>query len=756
MKTDPTIFPQFEDSERRFIQQVNDGVINYRVKGSKKAEVLKSFADGREQAVKTFQKRKVQQRIPMKMYSFDRYKEVFKATSIPSTLKQVKGHVWADGIKRDTVWVRKLHEDEAECDYIDEAGVSYEQKVEDGVGAISEQQVQNAFNLHADTFVAATNTGYEALPGTDPPQAEDPKNEELAEDMDNYEDDEEYECGGVSSALSRLLGVADVKSSSRRAQTVSNPKARVSSPAPRHNPSASPPSQRSAASSPRAVSVAAVHPRSLTGSAGKDSKEEKEGYTPSDIASDQTNTEALSNKEFKDLLDKKDAVINDIKSLDVFQEMCESPTAKALFQERVGTLVETSMKIYKDAVAMHIKLGKRTKESVPQSVLSSLLALRTTTNTTQQWLALLKSPQPDHGKLLELNSVMAKLVEPMPLAFSIQLQKTSCMDSMRGGHHEAMAAKMSIDPPGAIRRLCQTTVAAHQVNTNLINDGMEWYLNSMSKGPRSKGKNKELLQHLLLFFKAISDESMRIVDADALDGINHFIAGFDPDSDQSKEKIEASQKYVLELNSEVDYQGMLFGLVNHPHFSVVKGLALDALELKQAGDTSTQAIDMTVAMFNSFGNDKDVKQFRAHAEAVLTQLQSALSKETPNEKAVADFGPMTFLAKKTLERCIAGIEQGAIEFLERCAINASDQNFEAAANDVWPRECDVHVGCAKAMNLGTYFHSDELGCSIGNVVDHVLQKFTVSYASFEVPDLHSTHHSICPCDTLGAIGKLSD
>ena len=166
MKSDPTIFPQFEDSEKRFVRAVNEGVINFRLKGAKKAEVMKSFADGREQVVKTYQKRRLEQRIPMKMYSFDRYKELFKVSSVPPHLKQVKGHVWADGVKRDTVWVRKLHEHEAECGYIDEAGVTYEQTVEDGVGAINQHQVQNAYSLHANAFVAATNTGYEALPAT--------------------------------------------------------------------------------------------------------------------------------------------------------------------------------------------------------------------------------------------------------------------------------------------------------------------------------------------------------------------------------------------------------------------------------------------------------------------------------------------------------------------------------------------------------------------------------------------------------------
>lgn len=74
MKSDPTIFPQFEDSEKLFVQAVNEGVMNFRLKGAKKAEVMKSFADGREQVVKTYQKRRVEQRIPMKMYSSDRYK----------------------------------------------------------------------------------------------------------------------------------------------------------------------------------------------------------------------------------------------------------------------------------------------------------------------------------------------------------------------------------------------------------------------------------------------------------------------------------------------------------------------------------------------------------------------------------------------------------------------------------------------------------------------------------------------------------
>lgn len=96
---------------------------------------------------------------------------------------------------------------------------------------------------------------------------------------------------------------------------------------------------------------------------------------------------------------------------------------------------------------------------------------------------------------------------------------------------------------------------------------------------------------------------------------------------------------------------------------------------------------------------------------------------------------MTFLAKKTLEQCIAGLEQATIEFIEHCTVNATDQNFEAAANDPWPCECDLRVGCAKAMSLATYFHSDELGRLVAKVVDDVLRKNSVSDVSFEVPDL---------------------
>lgn len=444
--------------------------------------------------------------------------------------------MWADGVKRDTVWVRKLHEDEAECDYIDEAGVTYEQTVEDGVGAINQHQVPNAYSLHANAFVAATNTGYEALP-SDNPQAEDPKNDEAAEDSADHDDVEDADdCGEVSSALSRLLGVQDVKSASRRSSTTATPKGRNSSSAPRSLPSSSPPASRPAASAPstpRGIANPKVWPAgTLTGPA-KEVEEEREGYAPP-VFSDHTSSEALENKEFKNILDQKDAVISDIKRLEVFQEMCESLAAKALYMEKVGSLADTAMKVYKEAVATHIKLSKRTKESVPPIVLSSLYNLRTTTSTAQQWLTLLKSAQPDHGKLLELNSVMAKLVDPMPLAFSIQLQQASCMDSMRGGHHDAMAAKMSIDPPGAIRRLCQTTATAHEVNKNLINDGMEWYLNSMSNGSRSSSKNKELLQHLLSFCKAITSGTTRIADTDALTDMKQFIIGFDPGSDEQR------------------------------------------------------------------------------------------------------------------------------------------------------------------------------------------------------------------------------
>lgn len=75
----------------------------------------------------------------------------------------------------------------------------------------------------------------------------------------------------------------------------------------------------------------------------------------------------------------------------------------------------------------------------------------------------------------------------------------------------------------------------------------------------------------------------------------------------SKENIEQSQEYVLGLNSQVDYQGILLGLVNHPQFSVAKGLAQEALESKQVGVTSMHAIDVTVAMFNIFNHDKDAR-----------------------------------------------------------------------------------------------------------------------------------------------------
>ena len=97
---------------------------------------------------------------------------------------------------------------------------------------------------------------------------------------------------------------------------------------------------------------------------------------------------------------------------------------------------------------------------------------------------------------------------------------------MRGGYHGAMAAKMSVQPAGAIRNLCETSMAAHEVNKNRINDGFEWYLNSMSKGPRSKPKNKELLQHLISFCSAMTcNYSSKIIDEDSSADMNHFVVG---------------------------------------------------------------------------------------------------------------------------------------------------------------------------------------------------------------------------------------
>ena len=187
------------------------------------------------------------------------------------------------------------------------------------------------------------------------------------------------------------------------------------------------------------------------------------------------------------------------------------------------------------------------------------------------------------------------------LQFSIQLQKASYLDSIRGGYHEAMAAKMCVQPAGAIRRLCETTMAAHEVNKNLINDGFEWYLNSMSKGPRSKPKNKELLRHLILFCSAITcSYYSRIIDKDSSADMNHFVVGFGETSEHGKNDIEKSQKHVLALNSQVDYQGILFGLVNHPHSAVANGCAVEALESMHATDATSEAIDNTVTMLNSF------------------------------------------------------------------------------------------------------------------------------------------------------------
>ena len=394
------------------------------------------------------------------------------------------------------------------------------------------------------------------------------------------------------------------------------------------------------------------------------------------------------------------------------------------------------MKLYKDAVAAHIKLGKRTKESVPTGVLSSVNQLRNNASTTQQWLSLLKSAQPDHGKLLEVNTVMAKILTPMPLAFSIQLQKSSCLDSMRGGYHEAMAAKMSVDPPGVIRRLCGTTADAHEINKNLINDGFEWYLNSMSKGPRSKAKNKELMLHLLSFCSAMFSNEFRIVDEGSLVDMKHLCDGFEltDHREMSKSVVEKSQEHVLALNSSVDYQGILFGLVNHPHFAVVKGLAMEALESMHSTDAASGAIDKAVTMFNSFGHEQDVRQFRTEAQTVLTALQQAIVDQTPAEKVVVDFGAMTFLAKKTLQKCVSGLGVGVVEYLERCVVNATDTNFEAAAHDLFPQECDLHIGCAKAMSLGTYFNTVTLGSVVAKRIEEDLEKWQVPFARFEVRD----------------------
>ena len=181
MRVDATLFPQLQDSERRWVVLVNSGVITAHVRGPKKEAVQDELKNGRKEVVKAFERKFLQQRIPMKTYSFEEYKDQFNVKEIPADLQQIKGYLWADGKRRDTVWVRKYKEGEADCDLINEAGTEYKDTVDDGTNVVAGNQVRNAFEMQSRALDATAATAHRALPAQVQPQLEDERDEEPEE-----------------------------------------------------------------------------------------------------------------------------------------------------------------------------------------------------------------------------------------------------------------------------------------------------------------------------------------------------------------------------------------------------------------------------------------------------------------------------------------------------------------------------------------------------------------------------------------------
>ena len=79
--------------EQRYIELVNDGVITAKLRGGKRTKMEAEFASMRKKVVSSFNVKTITAEIPMRAYSFARYKEVKQIDTIPSDLRQEKLHV---------------------------------------------------------------------------------------------------------------------------------------------------------------------------------------------------------------------------------------------------------------------------------------------------------------------------------------------------------------------------------------------------------------------------------------------------------------------------------------------------------------------------------------------------------------------------------------------------------------------------------------------------------------------------------------
>ena len=194
---------------------------------------------------------------------------------------------------------------------------------------------------------------------------------------------------------------------------------------------------------------------------------------------------------------------------------------------------------------------------------------------------------PDYGRLLEaVPSAKTLLGGDLPLQFQIRLVRANIIDLQRMSKFDAMTVPMSIVPEGAFKKLCLQNDLVFDLNREIFRHGLAYLLDSTGKGPRCKARNAELLSRLCGMALAItSDPTKMILPQHGMDDLAHIPHAFGVgDMAASKENQQHALSKFDSLAQDYSYSGILFNLINHPNFGVMKGIALAELSAKQGKD----------------------------------------------------------------------------------------------------------------------------------------------------------------------------